>query len=330
MRWAFVMLSAWVASCSPPYRPFCQLGPEQTLSDSSGVLAAHADGRVSVLTVKLGVAEVRWFTVGGDLVDAFSVDAPKVPLGGTAPVAWPDGVATAAPVRSPDGGFQTAVTLMHRDGGSTEVQVEGMSEVPFLSRGGVLSQVGQTLQLQQGAHFAVLAFDGGVLSRKATTGNLQPLGDAFVEWPGPRLLTESLEPLSVAPSPQVPPGRVAWSRQLGRIANARANQRDLLIDRFDLVGSVEAERRVSSAVGVLAVAVSSAGDAVVFSEAFDQANLWLAFLDVAGQKRGPDLLLRQQLSGSLLAAILQPVGPGRFSLFLLDSSGVQNREIRCE
>lgn len=331
------------ASCSPPYRPFCQPGPERQLTDARGTIAAHADGRVSVVTLRssagpdgglLLAAEVGWFTADGLASDAFQVEVPPglSAFGVAPPVAWPDGLASALPAAVPDGGVQVVVTLAHRDGGSTAVVVEAAPQTTFAPRA-VLSQVGQTLQIRQGTDFLVMAFDGGVLSRTTSTALVQPLGDAFVAWPGPRLLNERLEPLSVTPTPELSQGVVAFGREGGRLVNARASAGDLLVDRFDLAGAVEEARRVSSALGVVAAAVSSSGDAVVFADGEDlvQALLWFAFLDADGRKRGPDVPLGPfSSSAPTLGVVLQPAGPGRFSLFVSQPSGVVVREVRCE
>jgi hypothetical protein len=127
---------------------------------------------------------------------------------------------------------------------------------------------------------------------------------------------------------------VAWSRQLGRLVNVRATESDLLLERFDGAGAVEGARRVSSALSVLAAAVTASGDAVVFCDGprIEVAELWLAFLDLDGRKRGPDLRLGPCPTSASLAPGVELVsaGPGRSSLFLAQPSGVTVREVRCE
>jgi hypothetical protein len=171
MRSTVVLALLCEASCSPPYRPFCTAGPERELTTAPGTLGRHTGERVSVVTVRSSpspdggssrTAEVRWFTAEGQASDTFSVGVP-VEVGGfgVAPaVARADGVAAAVPKLSADGGSEIIVTLAQRDGGAASIVVDGRP-ITFLGPRPVLSQVGQTLQLRQGADFLAMAFDGG-------------------------------------------------------------------------------------------------------------------------------------------------------------------------
>lgn len=351
LRRAGVLTVLAALGCTP-YSPPCHLEPSRTISDAHGRLVAHAGGRVSWLDLRLGPARdagfdqtavvSAFFADGEPAQPPYSVQLPPAASNLEAllnePVDFPGGVACARTAVAPDGGAEAVVELRRADGGSATASFP-LRARPFLPA--QLDQAGALVQVnpREGDVYAV-DLDGAVVATRhlASGEELRPGGDALAVFPGPVLLDPSLSPLSTAPDSPLAAQAIAWDLAAGRVTLGSVVADDLLFDRLDLAGQRSPTERVSSGTFVLGLATGARGTGVVFAAPFPEEEdggafgfqLWFAFVDHQGKKRGPDLPLPFAPSAFGSAPPLVPSGPQDFTFFTPSGAGLDAIPVRCD
>lgn len=130
-------------------------------------------------------------------------------------------------------------------------------------------------------------------------------------------------------------GALDWDLAARELAAGTSDGQNVFLDRVAWSGAGLAVRhRASAGTGVVAVARSVDGPAVVFG---DGDQLYFAHLDEKGQKRGPDVSLQPLNAGgqrTLLDSrgvlVALPDVPGGFAYFSASPAGVDRLEVRCE
>jgi hypothetical protein len=333
-----------------PRGQFALLSTELTFTDDGGLgarigraqLFDRAGGLVSNAGVSLpppsGFFDVFGLGTFVDTPGGFAVlntTRDRTPRDGGAEVF----VRRSVELRSFDGGV---VSIEIADGGCIErcsgcsCEPLGFSQLSRVGDGVVIdSQAGGLGFLGDRVLQSVTA-EGVLLPKvlKPSSGALIAGVDALALFPGPQLYSAQLEPISTPPDPPLLDGTgVAWSLGDEELVAARIEDFDLLLERYDFNGARTLDPvRVSEGYEIVSAARSAHGvgvlfhDFVYFDDGGGATQVWFAFVDHDGHKRGPDVAISAGVSGVLSSSSEDD----QFSIFTPTSAGVDRIQVICE